>query len=72
MQCPELPLQPRGLIPIKGKGEMSVYWVNETHCVSLQKGVKGTTLELATMEPLVEGSERSEGPVFHPTDIEAQ
>lgn len=28
-QCPELPLRPRGITVIKGKGGMHTYWVNE-------------------------------------------
>eukprot|EP00980_Cylindrotheca_fusiformis_P008653 scaffold1844_cov124-Cylindrotheca_fusiformis.AAC.2 len=28
-QCPSLPVKSRGLIPIKGKGEMQTCWVNE-------------------------------------------
>ena len=28
-QCPSISLQSRGRIPIKGKGSMSTYWVNE-------------------------------------------
>ena len=28
-QCPDLPLLPRGLTSIKGKGDMFTYWVNE-------------------------------------------
>jgi hypothetical protein len=28
-QAPELPLRSRGLIPIKGKGHIHTYWVNE-------------------------------------------
>mmetsp|Transcript_45961 Transcript_45961/g.111330 ORF Transcript_45961/g.111330 Transcript_45961/m.111330 type:complete len:1269 (+) Transcript_45961:97-3903(+) len=28
-QAPELPLRSRGMIPIKGKGEIHTYWVNE-------------------------------------------
>ena len=28
-QAPEIPLKPRGLVSIKGKGEMNCFWVNE-------------------------------------------
>jgi guanylate cyclase len=27
-QCPDIPLKSRGVIPIKGKGDMQTYWVN--------------------------------------------
>eukprot|EP00980_Cylindrotheca_fusiformis_P018330 scaffold5977_cov98-Cylindrotheca_fusiformis.AAC.7 len=31
-QCPSLPVKSRGLVPIKGKGEMHTCWVNEGNC----------------------------------------
>ena len=29
-QCPEIPLKSRGMVAIKGKGDMHTFWVNET------------------------------------------
>eukprot|EP00980_Cylindrotheca_fusiformis_P023345 scaffold10399_cov113-Cylindrotheca_fusiformis.AAC.5 len=34
-QCPALPVKSRGLIPIKGKGEMHTCWVNEGNCSTI-------------------------------------
>eukprot|EP00980_Cylindrotheca_fusiformis_P013466 scaffold3437_cov113-Cylindrotheca_fusiformis.AAC.33 len=36
-QCPSLPVKSRGLIPIKGKGEMHTCWVNEGNCSIILK-----------------------------------
>ena len=39
IQCPELPLKSRGLVNIKGKGEMHTFWVNEEDGIKKKRSV---------------------------------
>jgi guanylate cyclase len=47
-QCPDIPLKSRGVIPIKGKGDMQTYWVN------YDPSQKRTSVMPGSMPPLRE------------------
>eukprot|EP00980_Cylindrotheca_fusiformis_P017254 scaffold5338_cov112-Cylindrotheca_fusiformis.AAC.1 len=69
-QCPSLPVKSRGLIPIKGKGEMHTCWVNEGKGSNILK-VKDVA---STMIHWAKGQGRNESPSVagtHSIDEEA-
>jgi class 3 adenylate cyclase len=62
-QYPELPLKSRGLISIKGKGEMHTYWVNEKgrHITFLERpGMRLSGMEQALANVVENGPKESE------------
>eukprot|EP00980_Cylindrotheca_fusiformis_P012051 scaffold2863_cov114-Cylindrotheca_fusiformis.AAC.3 len=69
-QCPSLPVKSRGLVPIKGKGEMHTCWVNEGNCSNIPK----VTDVASTMINWAKGQDRDQGPSVagtHSIDEEA-
>jgi len=68
-QDPRLRLRSRGIIPIKGKGDMRVYWVNETKSRDdIEEQPQDCPVSPAAREPVMEASE-IEG--AYPDDIES-
>ena len=48
-QCPEIPLLSRGVISVKGKGEMRTYWVNEQLSISRRVSFAGRGSKVTDM-----------------------
>eukprot|EP00980_Cylindrotheca_fusiformis_P021080 scaffold8079_cov121-Cylindrotheca_fusiformis.AAC.8 len=53
-QCPEVPLRPRGLTAIKGKGEMHTFWVNEMTCAMPTKQQIEEKVKLEKEESIID------------------
>jgi hypothetical protein len=47
-----MPIKSRGIIPIKGKGEMNTYWVNEEGVRASLASATETLMEEMELEPL--------------------
>jgi class 3 adenylate cyclase len=56
VQCPEMPLKSRGRIPIKGKGKLHTFWVNETQGAPKLKSIS-TLDQLSRTEQHAEDSD---------------
>lgn len=61
-QDPELPVKDRGLIPIKGKGEMHTFWVNEQGAEHRQSRIGLMSFDEMSLLNWVAGSSGGEPP----------
>ena len=67
-QCPSISLQSRGRIPIKGKGKMSTYWVNEGQEFSGGLVRCNSTISVSSDDFVL--CDVFDGPSTHAADIE--